>query len=286
MPDTVLELLDRSDPSAAAIGAPGRSDLTYAELAALIGETAGALNGFGIGRNDAVAIVLPNGPEMATAFLGVAAGATAAIVDIGPFSLLETMRLADGRLCRLDLHLDRAAAAAHFFGIDWNSASVAAACDAAAKEHTVGSWRARLLIDRDGRATVDCTPYTPNRGPRRVAFSVAPIDDQDPFLYNKTTRRSQYEMARRARPDVEDVLLWNARGEVTESTIANVIVEIDGILWTPPVASGLLAGVFRRELLRSGSIRERVLTRKAVAQAPRLWLVNSLREWMDVVLVT
>ena len=83
MPDTVLELLDRADPSAAAIGAPGRGDLTYAELGALIGETAGALNGFGIGRNDAVAIVLPNGPEMATAFLGVAAAATAAPLNPG-----------------------------------------------------------------------------------------------------------------------------------------------------------------------------------------------------------
>ena len=215
-----------------------------------------------------------------------AAGATAPIVDVGPFSLLETMRLTAGRLCRLDRHLDRAAAAARFFGIDWNGARVAAACDAATRAHTEGTWRARLLIDRDGRATVDCTPYTPTRDPRRVAFAVAPIDDRDPFLFNKTTRRSQYEQARRARPNVEDVLLWNARGEVTESTIANVIVEIDGDRWTPPVASGLLAGVYRGELLRSGSVRERVLTRAAVARASRLWLVNSLREWMDVVLVT
>lgn len=214
-----------------------------------------------------------------------AAGSTAAIADVGPFSLLETMRLDEGRLCRLDRHLDRAAAAARFFGIDWNIARVRAACDAAAQEHTEGTWRTRLLIDRNGRATVDCTPYTPDRQPRLVTFAATPIDDRDPFLFNKTTRRSQYEVARHARPDVEDVLLWNARGEVTESTIANVVVEIDGDRWTPPVASGLLAGVFRGELLRTGSVRERVLTRAAVARATRVWLVNSLREWMDVVLV-
>ena len=51
------------------------------------------------------------------------------------------------------------------------------------------------------------------------------------------------------------------------------------------MASGLLAGVFRGELLRTGSVRERILTRAAVARATRVWLVNSLREWMDVVLV-
>lgn len=247
-------------------------------------DTGGATMGVGAGIT---ADSLPDAEYDESLLKGAfATGATAAIVDVGPFSLLETMRLADGRLRRLEHHLDRAAAAARFFGIDWNSEHVAAACDAAAKGHSDGTWRARLLIDRGGRATVDCTPYTPKRGPRRVAFAGAPIDDQDPFHFNKTTRRSQYEMARHKRPDVEDVLLWNARGEVTESTIANVIVEIDGERWTPPVASGLLAGVFRGELLRRGSVRERVLTRAAVARAPRLWLVNSLREWMDVVLVT
>ena len=214
-----------------------------------------------------------------------AAGPMVTIADVGPFSLLETMRLDDGRLMRLDRHLERAADAARFFGIEWNSARVAAACEVAVREHAEGTWRARLLVDRNGLSTVDCMTYTPEGHPRRVAFAVAPIDDGDPFLFNKTTRRSQYEKARRARPDVEDVLLWNARGEVTESTVANVVVEIDGERWTPPVESGLLAGVFRGELLRSGTVRERVLTRAAVEGAQRLWLVNSLREWMDVVLV-
>ena len=78
MSDTVLALLDAADPSAPALGAPGRPDLSYADLRALIGESGAALNGFGLGRGDAVAIVLPNGPEMAAAFLAVACAATAA----------------------------------------------------------------------------------------------------------------------------------------------------------------------------------------------------------------
>ncbi|MCY3920583.1 MAG: acyl--CoA ligase [Chloroflexi bacterium] len=78
MSDTVLALLDAADPSAPALGAPGRPDLSYADLRALIGESGAALNGFGLGRGDAVAIVAPNGPEMAAAFLAVACAATAA----------------------------------------------------------------------------------------------------------------------------------------------------------------------------------------------------------------
>ena len=78
MSDTIRRLIDPADRAAPAIGAPDRDDLAYADLRALIDRTVSDLNGFGIGRGDAVAIVLPNGPEMATAFLGVACAATAA----------------------------------------------------------------------------------------------------------------------------------------------------------------------------------------------------------------
>jgi amino acid adenylation domain-containing protein len=65
-------------PAKSAISAPGRSPLGYAQLQVLIETNLAILNHMGIGRGDRVAIVLPNGPEMATAFLTIAAGATAA----------------------------------------------------------------------------------------------------------------------------------------------------------------------------------------------------------------
>jgi len=65
-------------PDGVAILAPGRLPLSYRSLSLHIERTVKCLNGFGISRNDRVAIVLPNGPEMATAFLAVACGATSA----------------------------------------------------------------------------------------------------------------------------------------------------------------------------------------------------------------
>ena len=65
-------------PEGVAILAPGRLPLSYRSLSLHIERTVKCLNGFGISRNDRVAIVLPNGPEMATAFLAVACGATSA----------------------------------------------------------------------------------------------------------------------------------------------------------------------------------------------------------------
>ena len=66
------------DPNAIAITAPGRDPLTYGRLYTHLKNVVKTLNGMDIGRNDRVAIVLPNGPEMAVAFVTVAAGATSA----------------------------------------------------------------------------------------------------------------------------------------------------------------------------------------------------------------
>ena len=76
--NTIAELLKRGHDSATAFAAPGRKSLSYAALRNHVKHTVGALNALGIGRNDPVAIVLPNGPEMASAFVAVAAGATTA----------------------------------------------------------------------------------------------------------------------------------------------------------------------------------------------------------------
>jgi acyl-CoA synthetase (AMP-forming)/AMP-acid ligase II/acyl carrier protein len=65
-------------PGATAIAAPGRRPLSYGRLGDQIEAVVEALRGMGVERNDRVAIVLPNGPEMAVAFLSVASGATCA----------------------------------------------------------------------------------------------------------------------------------------------------------------------------------------------------------------
>ena len=76
---TVAALLETGAADSPAIRATeGRASLSFQGLRALAGATVARLNGIGIGRNDRVAIVLPNGPEMATAFLAIAAGATTA----------------------------------------------------------------------------------------------------------------------------------------------------------------------------------------------------------------
>jgi oxalate---CoA ligase len=75
---TIRRILENGRDDAPAVGAPGRAPMTFRQLRSLADDTVSHLNRCGIGRNDRVAIVLPNGPAMATAFLSIAAGASTA----------------------------------------------------------------------------------------------------------------------------------------------------------------------------------------------------------------
>ena len=117
-----------------------------------------------------------------------------------------------------------------------------------------------------------------------MAEAAEPIDGDEVLLRHKTTRRGIYERAlERARRDVpkaEDVILWNRLGELTETTIANLVLELDGEWLTPALACGLLPGTFRAELLARGVVREARLPRSALARASRIAVVSSVRGWV------
>jgi para-aminobenzoate synthetase/4-amino-4-deoxychorismate lyase len=117
-----------------------------------------------------------------------------------------------------------------------------------------------------------------------VALAAEPVSRSDLFLYQKTTRREVYERRRADDAEAFDVLLWNEDGELTEFTNGNFVAELDGELWTPPRECGLLAGTLRAELLESGAIRERIITRSQLSLCSRLWLVNGVRGWVTVTL--
>ncbi len=80
---TIRALLDAGSADAPAILAPGRPPLSFGALRDLVDSTAGSLQELGIGRGDRLAIVLPNGPEMAACFVAVGCHATTAPLNPG-----------------------------------------------------------------------------------------------------------------------------------------------------------------------------------------------------------
>ena len=113
-----------------------------------------------------------------------------------------------------------------------------------------------------------------------------PVDPTSVWLHHKTTRREAYDAALASRPDCDDVVLWNTRGEVTESSIANVVVEHRGRAHDPaasrpacsPASSG--PGCWPRGRSARGwcSVGD-------LAPGRRLWLANSVRGLYEAVYV-
>jgi branched-subunit amino acid aminotransferase/4-amino-4-deoxychorismate lyase len=203
------------------------------------------------------------------------------------FDLLETLKWAPGHgFFLLDRHLNRIADSARHFGFTCDTVSLRLALDRAVLMSST-PLRLRLLLSKDGTPQVERVPLEPTHAPARVAFAAAPVDPAGLFLYHKTTNRKVYEEARRQQPagNVDDVVLWNADGQVTESTIANIVAEIEGHRVTPPVTCGLLPGTFRAQLLEDRAIEERILTVDQLRSA-RFWLINSVREWWPAQLET
>jgi para-aminobenzoate synthetase/4-amino-4-deoxychorismate lyase len=119
----------------------------------------------------------------------------------------------------------------------------------------------------------------------KLGVSLTPVDSTNLFLYHKTTNRQVYEIAKAALPDCDDVLLWNERGEITETCIGNIVVESNGELLTPAVKCGLLAGTFRADLLEQGKIKEEIITIEELKNSDRIYIINSVQKWREAVLI-
>ena len=144
--------------------------------------------------------------------------------------------------------------------------------------------RVRLVVSRAGRGR-DLGEAAGRR--RRISGDCACRARRSiPRIRFCITRRRIERFTRRRSPRVpgfDDVLLYNERGEVTESTIANLVVEIGGALLTPPIACGLLPGTLRAHLLEEGkNSREGAHPSGRDAVPPRCYLVNSVRGFHPV----
>ncbi len=203
------------------------------------------------------------------------------------FSLLESLRWSPQEGYRLiEEHLARLSASAGYFDFPCDRQLVLAKLAFLASNQPPCPHKVRLLLGPDGKLHAEAAPIEPNPERRlRLRLATAPVDADDPFLYHKTTHRTPYENARRGAGECDEVLLWNDAGEVTEAATANLVVELEGKLVTPPVACGLLPGTLRERLLADGKIVEGVVRREDLRRADRLWLVNSVRGWREGVLV-
>ena len=218
--------------------------------------------------------------------------------SLAAFALIETLRWTGSEFAWLARHIERLAASAAYYAYPFDVVAWQAALQAAMQGQTQNPYtpqRVRALLHADGRVEVSCTPLAADSQPHWLpvlpvpqggadqasqgfALAQMPTPKATPSLYHKTTQRQVYEAAKQGAPaGIFDVLLHNEEGQLCEFTIGNVLLQLDGVIYTPPVACGLLPGVLRAELLAQGVVQERVLRLADLQRAEGIWLANSVR---------
>ena len=206
------------------------------------------------------------------------------------FELIETMRAdSQGQISLLSGHLQRLQASALALGFHWPGyVAIEQAIEAAFLHMTTssGQTRVRLLMNPEGLTQVTTAPLPELQPCPLVALASLTLDSRESLLQHKTTHRPWYELTTQwltANQDFFDLIFLNERAELCEGSRSNIYLKKGNYWVTPPLACGLLGGVMRQHLLKTGQVREAILTLTDFEQpGVDLRLSNALRGWFDV----
>ena len=208
-------------------------------------------------------------------------------VDVrAPLGLFETLGF-DGAAWRfVDLHRARMAASAGAFGLGFDADAFDTALAAV---ETVPGTRllARLDLGPTGRIAVRTRPWVLLLDPVRLVVTSVRVASHDERLRHKTTHRAPYDaaLAEAYARGADDGLLVNEHGHVTEASRFTVFVRTpSGLLSTPPLTDGVLAGVLRQHLFDTGVAVEAPLRAEDLPGAD-VWVGNAARGLLRACLV-
>ncbi len=203
------------------------------------------------------------------------------------FSLFETMLWTPGEgFFLLEKHIARMEDSANYFDYPFSKEKLGDLLTQIASGFT-SQKRVKVSLNRFGEFSKEVKDFHSENKVFKVHLAEQPIDSSNLFFFHKTTRRNIYPALSGAKSPKEpnnydDILLFNEKDELTEFTIGNLVVEMYGGLFTPPISCGLLAGTFRARLMETNQVRERVVRKDELDECAKIFLVNSLRKWAQV----
>lgn len=179
-------------------------------------------------------------------------------------------------------HLDRLQASAFCLTRSYDPARLEEQLNEVTRELPPRPHLVRVEINAAGEASLSVQSSSQDRAPVRAGLASSPVDAGNPLLYHQTTDRRIYEKACAGVAGYEEILLWNEKGELTESCTANLLCERDGQYVTPPLSCGLLPGTYRASLLRERPYIQRPISIEELPDFTRVFLINSEVGWREV----
>ena len=189
------------------------------------------------------------------------------------FELLTTGRIHQGKLTFLEQHLTRLREASRYFAYPYDEPKLLkelqeelARCDSNL------DYRCRIALQKNGSFQLAITELKDLPASYLQAqLTEQKLDLAKPFTYFKTSQRAHL-----TDKDHEQIF-YLPDGSLLETTIGNLILEIKGNLYTPPAHLPILDGIYRRHLLETGQVEEKLLTLKDLGVADQVYACNALR---------
>ncbi len=206
------------------------------------------------------------------------------------FRLIETILWEKGGFYLIDLHIKRLIKSARHFDFSIDVLECYYLLEQFSQTFdTRVKYKARLTLEKSGMVDIKVEILSEDLAlPVKITISEKRTDKNDQFLYHKTTERALYdqELSKYRERGFFEVIFENQHGEITEGAVTNIVIQEGKKLFTPPVSSGLLPGVYREHLFAVGDpkIEEKVLFREDLVKAEHIYVVNSVRKTVPAVL--
>ncbi|WP_061604505.1 aminodeoxychorismate synthase component I [Streptococcus parasanguinis] len=189
------------------------------------------------------------------------------------FELLTTGRIHQGELTFLEQHLTRLREASRYFAYPYDEQKLLKELqEELAHLESNLDYRCRIALQKNGTFHLEITELTDLPASYLQAqLTEQKLDLATPFTYFKTSQRDHLSQSER------EQIFHLPDGTLLETTIGNLVLEIGGQLYTPPAHLPLLDGIYRRHLLETQQVEEKLLTLNDLTDADRIYTCNALR---------
>ncbi len=193
------------------------------------------------------------------------------------FQLIETIKVENGKLLYENEHFERIKKSAEHFKF-----KEAKQLRSEAAKLSINNGILRILLNKDGTVTTEYKPLVSAKT-NKITISPIKINSQNEFMYHKTTYRPWFydSYQKILAGEIYDEIFFNEKDELTEGARSNIILQIDGKLYTPPVSCGLLDGIYKKNMT---NVTEKILYKSDLLNAEKIFCVNSVRGMVEVYL--
>lgn len=197
------------------------------------------------------------------------------------FEIIETMKVEEGKIFLLDEHLRRLNESADYFMFLFDIDKIKASIQERIEHLDIEKkYMMRISLTKCGKIKSFISNFPVSHDEIKIIISSNRINTKNPFQYYKTTNRKLYNEEHNyfSARNYFDVIFFNENDELAEGAVSNIFIKRQNVWYTPPLSSGILAGIYRAYFIKNNdSVYEKVLYKNDLLNADEILLTNSVR---------